>query len=124
MFTWRYLIRLLANARKVQLTYGKGRKTDKIDAEKLARLAQLDPELLSPIKHRGESSQCRLALLHSRAALVGTSTKLITHVRSTVKSVRARLPKARRKAFTTSLPSTCRRTGTGYGSGSGDHRVI
>jgi hypothetical protein len=28
-------------------------------------LARLDPKLLSPIKHRGESSQCRLALLHS-----------------------------------------------------------
>lgn len=44
---------LVANARKVRLIYGEGRKTDKIDAEKLARLARLDPELLSPIKHRG-----------------------------------------------------------------------
>jgi transposase len=108
----------------VQLTYGEGRKTDKIDAEKLARLPRLDPELLSPIKRRGESSQCRLALLHSRDALVGTRTKLITHVRSMVKSFGARLPKARRKAFTTRPPSTCRRTGAGCGSGSGDHCVI
>jgi hypothetical protein len=38
----------------------------KVDAEKLARLARLDPTLLSPIKHRGESSQAHLALLCTR----------------------------------------------------------
>ena len=46
---------LVTNARKVRLIYGAGRKTDKIDAEKLARLARLHPKLLSPIKHRSES---------------------------------------------------------------------
>lgn len=61
----------------MRLIYGEGRKTDKIDAEKLARLARLDPKLLSPIKHRGESSQCHLALVPSRDALVGTRTKLV-----------------------------------------------
>ena len=62
---------LVANARKVRLIYGDGRKIDTLNAEKLARLVRLDPKLLSPIKHRGESSQCHLALLHSRDALVG-----------------------------------------------------
>jgi transposase len=90
---------LVANARKVRLIYGEGRKTDKIDAEKLARLARLDPELLSPIKHRGESSQCHLALLHSRDALVGTRTKLVNHVRGTVKAFGARLPKCTAQCF-------------------------
>ena len=33
---------LVANARKVRLIYGEGRKNDKIDAEKLARLARLE----------------------------------------------------------------------------------
>ena len=90
---------LVANARKVRLIYGEGRKTDKIDAEKLARLARLDPKLLSPIKHRGESSQSHLALVHSRDALVGTRTKLVNHVRGTVKAFGARLPKCTAQSF-------------------------
>jgi len=90
---------LVANTRKVRLIYGEGRKTDRIDAEKLARLARLDPKLLWPIKHRGESSQCHLALLHSRDALVGTRTKLVNHIRGTVKAFGARLPKCTAQSF-------------------------
>ena len=48
---------VVANARKVRLIYGKGRKTDKLDAESLACLARVDPKLLYPLKHRGEGSQ-------------------------------------------------------------------
>jgi transposase len=83
---------LVANARKVRLIYAEGRKNDKIDAEKLARLARLDPKLLSPIQHRGEDSQAHLALLRSRDALVGARTKLVNHVRGAVKSFGGRLP--------------------------------
>src|SRR5215213_8247737 len=72
---------LVANARKVRLIYGEGRKNDKIDAEKLARLARLDPKLLAPVKHRGEASQAHLALLRSRDALVSARTKLVNHIR-------------------------------------------
>src|SRR5215213_5569893 len=90
---------LVANARKVRLIYGEGRKNDKIDAEKLARLARVDPKLLSPIKHRGESSQAHLALLRSRDALVGARTKLVNHIRGAVKSFGARLPKCTAESF-------------------------
>ena len=90
---------LVANARKVRLIYSEGHKTDRIDAEKLARLARLDPKLLSPIKHRGETSHSHLALLHSRDALVGTRTKLVNHVRGTVKAFGARLPKCTAQSF-------------------------
>ena len=90
---------LVANARKVRLIYGEGRKNDKIDAEKLARLARLDPKLLSPIKHRDESSQAHLALLRSRDALVGARTKLVNHIRGAVKSFGARLPKCTAESF-------------------------
>src|SRR5215212_9644339 len=90
---------LVANARKVRLIYGEGRKNDKIDAEKLARLARVDPKLLSPIKHRGESSQAHLALLRSRDALVGARTKLVNHIRGVVKSFGARLPKCTAESF-------------------------
>jgi transposase len=48
---------LVANARKVRLIYGGKHKTDKLDAENLARLARVDPRLLCPLKHRGKSSQ-------------------------------------------------------------------
>ncbi len=90
---------LVANARKIRLIYGSGRKTDKLDAEKLARLARRDPELLYPVEHRGVSSQAHLALIHSREALVRSRTQLINHVRGTVKSFGARLPKCSAQSF-------------------------
>lgn len=90
---------LVANARKVRLIYGDKRKTDKLDAQKLARLARVDPELLYPIAHRGEHSQAHLALIHSRDVLVRSRTQLINHVRGTVKSFGARLPKCSAPSF-------------------------
>jgi transposase len=48
---------VVANPRKTRLIYGDKRKTDELDAQKLARLARADPELLYPIEHRGEDSQ-------------------------------------------------------------------
>ena len=83
---------LVANARKLSLIYGDRRKTDKIDAENLARLARLDPRLLSPLEHRGEVSQAHLAMVRSRDALVRARTNLVSHVRAAVKSFGARLP--------------------------------
>src|SRR5215210_3888622 len=64
---------LVANARKVRLIYGEGHKNDKIDAQKLARLARVDPKLLAPVKHRAETSQAHLALIRSRETLVGAT---------------------------------------------------
>jgi transposase len=90
---------LVANPRKTRLIYGERRKTDKLDAHKLARLARVDPELLYPIEHRGEESQAHLALIHSREALVRSRTQLINHVRGTVKSFGARLPKCSAESF-------------------------
>jgi transposase len=90
---------LVANARKVRLIYSNKRKTDKLDAEKLARLARADPELLYPVEHRGEDSQAHLALIHSREALVRSRTQLINHVRGTVKSFGYRLPKCSATSF-------------------------
>src|SRR3712207_7500900 len=73
---------LVANARKLRLIYAKGRKNDRLDARNLARLARLDPRLLSPLKHRGEVAQAHLALICSREALIEARAKLINHVRS------------------------------------------
>jgi transposase len=90
---------LIANPRKTRLIYGDKRKTDKLDAQKLARLARVDPELLYPIEHRGKDSQTHLALIHSRDALIRSRTQLINHIRGTVKSFGARLPKCSAESF-------------------------
>ena len=45
----------------MRLIYGGKRKTDKLDAENLARLARLDPKLLCPIEHRDETTQQQVA---------------------------------------------------------------
>jgi transposase len=69
---------LVANARKLRLIYGQGCKNGRLDAEKLAHLARLDPCLLTPIEHRGEASQAHLAIVRSREALIEARAKLIT----------------------------------------------
>jgi transposase len=83
---------LVANARKLRAIYHNPRKDDRADAETLARLARLDPELLSPIHHRSPQAQADLSVLHSRDALIRSRTLLVNHVRSIVKSTGARLP--------------------------------
>jgi hypothetical protein len=83
---------LVANARKLRAIYHNPRKDDRADAETLARLARLDPELLSPIHHRSPQAQADLSVLHSREALIRSRTLLVNHVRSIVKSTGARLP--------------------------------
>jgi transposase len=90
---------LIANPRKTRLIYGQRRKTDKLDAEKLARLARADPELLYPVEHRSEDSQAHLAVVHSREALIRSRTQMINHVRGTVKSFGYRLPKCSAPSF-------------------------
>lgn len=96
---------LVANPRKLHLIYKGKHKTDKLDAENLARLARLDPKLLSPLKHRGETAQAHLALLRSREALIGARTQLINHVRGAVKSLGHRLPKCSAESFHKRAPT-------------------
>ena len=95
---------LVANPRKTRLIYTNKRKTDKIDAENLARLARIDPKLLHPLKHRGEDSQAHLAIIRSREALVGARTQLVNHVRGIVKSFGHRLPKCPARSFHNKAP--------------------
>jgi transposase len=90
---------LVANARKLRAIYHNPRKGDRADAETLARLARLDPALLSPIHHRSPQAQADLAMLRSRDALVRSRTLLINHARSIVKSTGARLPSCSADSF-------------------------
>jgi transposase len=65
----------------------------------LARVARLDPKLLSPIHHRGPRAQADLALIRSRGILVESRTRLICHVRGSVKSWGERLPSCSAPSF-------------------------
>ena len=90
---------LVANPRELRLIYKNNTKSDRLDAERLARVARLDPKLLSPIQHRKEETQVDLAMLRARDALVCARTQLVNHVRGAVKSVGGRLLKCSTKAF-------------------------
>jgi len=90
---------IVANSRKLRLIYENPSKDDKVDAMYLARLARVEPALLSPVRHRSVSSQKDLALLRSRDVLVAARTQLINHVRGHVKSFGGRLPACATSAF-------------------------
>ena len=92
---------LVANPRKVRLVYAGGKKNDKLDAQKLARLARVDPELLYPIRHRSEQEERDLCLVKSRDALVESRVQLINHLRGIAKSRGDRLPKCSSESFAT-----------------------
>jgi len=89
----------VANPRRVKLISQSDRKTDRNDAELLARLGRADAELLSPIRHRQSQSQADLAVAKARDMLVATRTKLVNHVRGTVKAFGERLPKCSADSF-------------------------
>jgi transposase len=94
---------LVANARQVRIIYDNDRKTDKVDARTLARLARVDKTLLHPIRHRSAEAQADLAVLRARDQLVAVRTTLINCVRGMVKSVGGRLPSASGAYFATKV---------------------
>jgi transposase len=83
---------IVANPRQLQLITASSRKDDKVDARTLARLARIDPELLRPIRHRGEKAQLDLMQIRVRAALVETRTGLVNALRGLAKSMGDRVP--------------------------------
>lgn len=83
---------IVANAREVALISKGKKKTDRRDAELLARLGRADPTLLSPIQHKGADSQADLAVLRARRAAVRARTQLVNCCRGQVKSMGSRLP--------------------------------
>ncbi len=83
---------IVANARQVQLISHSSRKSDRVDAEMLARLARMDPELLRPIRHRSEQAQGHLWIIRGRAALLEARTQLVNAARGLAKASGERLP--------------------------------
>ena len=82
----------VANARQLRLITHSTRKDDRLDAQTLARLARVDPELLRPIRHRSEEAQLDLVVIRARAALVEVRTALVNTARGLVKGFGERLP--------------------------------
>jgi len=90
---------IVANARHVRMIYAGDRKSDRLDAEALARLARLDPGLLHGVEHRTVQAHEDLAVIRAREALVRTRTRLINHVRGAVKSAGHRVPRCSSASF-------------------------
>ena len=84
---------IVAHARNVRLIGESSRKDDRLDARMLARLARLDPRLLSPVQHRSAEAQAHLTVIRARAALVGARTALVNAARGLAKSYGERLRK-------------------------------
>ena len=91
---------LVANAGKVSLIHQSDRKNDRLDARHLARLARVDPTLLSPITHRDGKAQANLSVIRARDVLVRARTALINCVRGLVKPTGLQLPSCASAYFT------------------------
>lgn len=89
----------VADPRRVQLIAKDPRKTDRRDAEVLARLESGMPELLGQVHHRGEQAQADLSMVRARDQLVQCRTALVQCVRSLCKAFGERLPSASTAGF-------------------------
>lgn len=70
-----------------------------MDAQALARLARIDPQLLSPIQHRSAQAQADLAVIRARYALVRARTALVCAARGLTKSFGERIRGCGPKGF-------------------------
>ena len=77
---------IVANVRELRAVSHSDRKSDKVDAEKLARYARLDPEILRPIAHRSVEQQQALTLIRARNVLVRLRTAAVNAVRGLTES--------------------------------------
>ena len=77
---------IVAHAGNVRLIGESRKKDDRMDAQRLARLARIDPQLLSPVKHRSAKAQADLTVIRARAGLVRARTALVNTARGLAKS--------------------------------------
>jgi len=88
----------VAHARNVRLIGESRRKDDRLDAQALARLARIDPQLLSPIQHRSAQAQADLSVIRARYAPVRARTALVCAARGLTKSFGERIRGATQRA--------------------------
>jgi transposase len=82
---------IVAHACNVRLIGESRRKDDRLDAQTLARLARIDPQLLCPVRHRSRKAQADLTVIRARAGLVRARTALVNTARGLAKSYGERL---------------------------------
>lgn len=90
---------IVGNPAKIPSISRSRTKSDWKDAEQLARLARFDRSMLHEIRHRGEEAQKDLQNIRTRDAAVRTRSKLIAHVRASVKAYGLWIPCCSTDAF-------------------------
>jgi transposase len=90
---------IVANVRELRAISHSDRKSDQVDAEKLARYARLDPEILRPISHRTVEQQEALTLIRARDLMVRLRTAAVNAVRGLTKSCGRRMPASSTRCF-------------------------
>lgn len=77
---------IVANARDLAFIYKGDKKSDRIDAEKLARVARADKKLLHPVKLMDRKRQEALLAIKARDLLVKQRTCIINAIRGFLRS--------------------------------------
>jgi transposase len=90
---------IVANVRELRAISHSDRKSDQVDAEKLARYARLDPNILRPITHRTVEQQEALTLIRARELLVRLRTASVNAVRGLTKACGYRMPASSTRCF-------------------------
>ena len=97
-----------ANVRDSRAISHSDRKSDQVDAEKLARYARLDPEMLRTIEHRAVEQQEALTLIRAGELLVRLRTAAVNAVRGLTKSCKHMSAHYSFGMVATSLPAQVR----------------
>lgn len=90
---------IVGNPAKIPTISRSRSKSDWRDAEQLARLARFDRKMLHEIRHRSEEAQKDLQVIRSRDAAVRARSKLVSHVRATVKAYGVQIGRSSTDAF-------------------------
>ena len=77
---------IVAHARDLAFIYKDSKKSDRIDAEKLARMARADKKLLHPVKLMDRKRQESLLAIKARDLLVKNRTCIINAIRGYLRS--------------------------------------
>ena len=77
---------IVAHARDLAFIYKGSKKSDRIDAEKLARMARADKKLLHPVMLMGRKRQEALLAIKARDLLVKNRTCIINAIRGYLRS--------------------------------------
>src|SRR6202042_2631577 len=90
---------IVANVRDLRAISHSDRKSDQVDAEKLARYARLDPNILRPIAHRTVQQQEALTLVRARDLMVRLRPPAVNALRGLTKSCGYRMPPSATTCF-------------------------